>query len=136
MKLVNIQDLGAVTSVKALGGYIMKKYANTKSALRWLSIPLVYVAVFLLFAVLTAITEIPTNRDGIFLVFCVITVVMMLPFSLVLSGCSIISAVYQFKAIRNQETKIINLVMFGVSILYIIVAVIYACCLWQGMMSV
>ena len=114
----------------------MKKYANTKSALRWLSIPLVYVAVFLLFAVLTAITEIPTNRDGIFLVFCVITVVMMLPFSLVLSGCSIISAVYQFKAIRNQETKIINLVMFGVSILYIIVAVIYACCLWQGMMSV
>ena len=113
----------------------MKEKMHTRRAFIWLMIPILHIAVFFVFSLLATITEFPTGRSGIYLLFGMIVILLMLSFPFVQIGCSIASACYQAKALRNHESKAKNFIMMVVSVLYIVAAVLFAYQLWTGIMS-
>lgn len=114
----------------------MKNRTHTKIAFISLLFPILYVAIFLIFGFLATITEFPTGRSGIYILFASIDIFLMMVFPAVQIGCSIVSIMYQIKALRNNESKVKNIVMMIVAILYFAAAIMFSHRLWLGMMSV
>ena len=113
----------------------MKKRSHTKTAFLWLILPIIYVAAFF---VSLGITYLLGKDSGEWagLISSSVSAVLMMFFPIVQISCATASAIHQIKALRAGEPRYKNLIMTFVSILYILIALLFANMLWQGMMSI
>lgn len=110
--------------------------SKTKSAFLILLIHLVYIALFAVFMLIASLLEAPCNNDGIYVVFAGISIALLCFYPLAATGINIISIIFQVLALRGNESKVKNLIMMAVAILYEIAVIAFFIRFWQGAMGV
>jgi len=105
---------------------------HTQRGFVCLMIPLIHVAAFVVVILLFTALKSPTDHSGIKSFFDVIdmllmltAMLLMLSFPLVQLSCGIRSIVHQIRALQNQESKVKNVIMTAVSILYFVAVILY-----------
>ncbi len=114
----------------------MNKKSMTKIAFLILLLHLVYIVLFAFFLLMTELFSVYCHGSWIYEIFCISAVVLMLSYPVVGTATNIFSVIFQIRAIRNNESKVKNIIMMIVTILLEIVVVVYFVLFWHGAMSV
>ena len=110
---------------------------HTRKAFLYFILPLVYLGLFvlcgMLFPVMISTRGSVADIVGRFLLM--IFLLQLFMFSPFFSGCGIVGMVHEVKALRNQETKIKNIAMMTMSVLYIVAGIVFFCLLAYVVMT-
>ena len=85
---------------------------------------------------IAGLLEFPRNRSGIYEVFAMISIAFLYLFPFVTTGINATSIAFQILALRQNESKVKNIVMMAISILYEVVIIAFFICFFQGVMGV
>ncbi len=113
----------------------IKNTGKTKIAFFVLLLHFAYVALCALFMLITTLLEFPCDRGGIYLVFSGISMILLCIFPLVTTGINATSMVFQILALHKNESKIKNIIMMAIAILYESAVIVFFICFWQGAMG-
>ena len=114
----------------------IKNISKTKIAFFVLLLHFAYVVLFALFMLIASLLEFPCDRGGIYLVFAGISIIMLCIFPLVTTGINATSIVFQVLALRKNESKIKNIIMMAIAILYEAAVIVFFILFWQGAMGI
>ena len=114
----------------------IKNISKTKIAFFVLLLHFAYVVLVALFMLIASLLEFPCDRGGIYLVFSGISIIMLCIFPLVTTGINVTSLVWQIWALRKNESKIKNIIMMAIAILYEAAVIVFFILFWQGAMGV
>ena len=113
-----------------------KNVSKTKISFLILLLHFVYATLFAIFMLITGLLEKPCNRDGIYGVFAMISIALLCFFPFAATGINTTSIAFQILALRQNESKVKNIVMMAIAMSYEIAVIIFFICFWQGAMGV
>ena len=114
----------------------MKKKSMTKTAFIILLLHLAYIVCFAFSLLIATLLEVPCERSGIYEIFAVGAISMLISYPVAGTAINIFSVIFQIRAIRNNESKVKNIIMMIVTILLEAVVILFFVRFWQGAMSV
>ena len=114
----------------------MKKKSMTKTAFIILLLHLAYIVCFAFCLLMTRMLSVHCYGSWIYEIFGISTAVLMLSYPIVGTATNIFSVIFQIRAIRNNESKVKNIIMMIVTILLEAVVILFFVRFWQGAMSV
>ena len=92
-----------------------------------------YAALFGIFMLIAGLLEFPFNRSGIYEVFAMISIALLCLFPFVTTGINATSIAFHILALRQNESKVKNIVMMAISILYDVVIIAFFICFFRGL---
>ena len=119
--------------VKNIKGLITIK--KTKIAFLFLLLQLAYWIMLFCFGLCAALLEMPCDRGGIYTFFAIVSVMMIFVWPLYATEINIASLIFQIIALRRQESKIKNIIMMVVTVLYQIVTILLSIRIWDGALN-
>lgn len=122
-----------------MGGVVkmdIKKYSKTKYTLLLLLSHFAYIIVFIFFMFMASILEFPCNRDGIYMMFAVISIVLLCIYPIAATIINVMSIVFAALAIKSHESKLGNVILMIIAILYELAVILFFIRFWQGTMGV
>lgn len=114
----------------------VKRFSKTRIAFFILLLHLLYAALFAVFMLIACLLEDPCNRGGIYIVFSVISIVLLCLYPLEATFINAGSVVFQVWALKENESRLQNVIMMVITVLYEIAVIILFVLFWQGAMSV
>jgi len=82
---------------------------------------------------IAGLLEFPFNRSGIYEVFAMISIALLCLFPFVTTGINATSIAFHILALRQNESKVKNIVMMAISILYDVVIIAFFICFFRGL---
>ena len=82
---------------------------------------------------IAGLLEFPCNRSGIYEVFAMISIALLCLFPFVTTGINATSIAFHILALRQNESKVKNIVMMAISILYDVVIIAFFICFFRGL---
>ena len=114
----------------------IKNISKTKTAFFTLLLHVLYAALFAVFMLLAGLTEVPCNNEGIYEIFAFTSVTLLCLYPFVTTGINAASIVFQALALRQNESKVKNIVMMTVALVYEALVIVFFAWFWRGTMGV
>ena len=114
----------------------IKSISKTKIAFLTLLIHFAYVVLFAIFMLTACLLEALGNIDGIYLLLGSISIAMLCFLPIVTTGVNGISIFFQISALRNQGSKVKNIIMMVSAISYEVTVIAFFVYFWQRTMGV
>ena len=114
----------------------MNKNPITRTAFLILLLHFVYIVLLAFFGVMATLLEIPCNSSGIYEFFVTVEIAMILVYPLIATVINAASIIFQIIALRNNESKVKNIIMMIITVLYEIAVIVFFAYFWQGAMGV
>ena len=109
---------------------------KTKKSFLILLLHIAYIVLFAVFMSISGWLEIPCYRGGIYLFFADTSIGLLLVLPFVTTLINTVSIIFQIIALRCGESKVKNVIMMAITILYEIAVIVVSVLFWQGAMSV
>ena len=114
-----------------------KSIGKTEIAFWLLLLHLKYLTMTAFFMFCASILESPCNRSGgIYYVSLTLSIALLVSYPLFATGVNVTCIVFQALALRQNESKIKNIIMMAVTILYEAAVILFFFEFWQNAMSV
>ncbi len=114
----------------------IKNICKTKTAFFTLLLHVLYAALFAVFMLIAGLLEIPCNQDGIYIVFSVISIILLCLYPLATTLINAASFFFQISALKKNESKIQNIIMMAVALIYEALVFVFFAWFCRGTMGV